>query len=156
MYYDLADMPARYTNSWKTVSIEDVGNFKIPKEWRVKNKDGILYITNNSNNEQEDTPYLIGTTLMIIKNNEKKSSIQPHEVLEGVEKGNHISSVNYSNGARVSLFEYYVQGKKEEHYLVTISKFTSTQSATFELLIWDKHSVDDNLANQIAKTFCLE
>ena len=114
MYYYLADMPARYTNSWKTVSIEDVGNFKIPNEWRVKNQDGILYITNNSNNEQEDTPYLIGTTLMI-KNNEKKSSIQPHEVLDGVEKGNHISSVNYSNGARVSLFEYYVQGKKEEH-----------------------------------------
>lgn len=142
VYYGLADMPAKYTDSWKTIDIEGSWSFKIPEEWQVEKQNGILHITNNSVNEQGNVLYLIGATLT-------SQSRELHELLGEVEKGDDISGVVYSNGAHMSLVEYYTDNKKEEHYVLSVTM----PNARFELIVWSMGDADEELIRQIAKTF---
>ena len=156
---NLADLPDKSTESWQTVFVSGVGSFRVPIEWNVEQEDGVMYSTNNPRDDEEHTIYLIGT----ICTDERKYT-QPHELLDGVEKGKAIfSNITgvYSNSAYISLFEYAVNGIKKECYLIKYSRTLWYDKKIvghnlLELLVWDQDAVDEKTISEIAKTFTME
>ena len=131
------NMPSEETKSWQTVVMKGVGTIRVPKEWNVERQDDVLYITDKPLEYQDHTVYLAGI----------------NKLHEGVEKKERLRSDSYSNGALLKLIEYHVNGKKEEHYLITFFNDYGSTMTIFDLFVWDRDSVDEKIASEIAKTF---
>jgi len=157
------DRPSEITYSWQTVYVDNVGSFRIPLEWNVEQKNGITYITDKPINEDEYDIYCIGSTryayAVTYTPTEEESvttSRQPHELLEDVVKGDSIFFTMFSMGSGFQLYEYYINGNKEERFLIEATNRQSKDVIiSFELLIWDTGVIDEELAREIAKTFII-
>jgi|GEM_PF-2297507 len=150
----LEGVPDKIADSWQTVSISGVGTFRVPTEWSVEQQDGNLYITDNPLEDGDYMIYLVGAVSRVESGAKVETKYaQPHELFEGVERGDILLSPGWSNGARLYLIEYLVNGIKEEHHLITLVNLSGVKSNDLELLVWNRDAVDEYRAEQIARTF---
>ena len=141
----LVQFPDRVSNTWQTVTVSGMGAFRVPAEWNVEESDGILYITDKPREENGFMIYLIGVV--------EGSGSQPHELLEGVERGDLLLSPGFNNGARMYLFEYFVDGEWQERHLLGFDNIRAGEIHFYSLLIWDSEVVDEYITTQIALTY---
>jgi len=139
---NLTDAPSRQTRHWQTVYIDNFGNFRIPAEWYVEWQDGVVYITDRPRESQNYTLYLVG------------SESPPHMLFEGMIQGDFIRGGIFSNSAHWNLFEYDVNGTKEEYHSITFWAWSSGANPDrFELLALDGDVVNQSIVIDIARTF---
>ena len=138
-------VPDRITESWQTVTISGMGSFRVPEDWYVAEHDTVLFITDKPRDSGDYDIYLIGVI--------EGTGIQPHEVLEGVERGDTLLSPGYNNGARVFLVEYIVNGVKQERHLIGFDNVREGGIRDYRLLAWNRDVVDEFIATQIALTY---
>jgi len=154
-FISLLQLPDRITKDWQTVTIAGIGSFRVPSEWNVEEQNGVLYITDRPMADGDYTIYLVGTIRLIFRTGmdlADSSLPAPHEFIEGAEKGETLLSPGFSNGARLFLVEYNINGIKEELHLIKFDIIRAGRN-DFELLAWNRDVVDDYIAKQIALTF---
>jgi len=141
----LSSPPARVTRSWQTITINGIGTFKVPTEWSVDEEDGILYLTDRPRAYGVYTIYIVGVLA--------GSGTQPHEVFEGVEKGDLLHSSAFGNNVIVSLIEYTVAEITQEHPVISFDRFRGGEMRGYRMFVWNFAIVDEWYTEQIARTF---
>ena len=163
--YRLVGVPAEYTRDWQTVTVDGIGTFRVPEEWNVEQEDDVIYITDKLREDESHIIYIVGTVRKW-EDRGVKERLQPHELFDGVEKGDTVSVrrdnvggiVNISS-AHLGLYEYIVDGITVECYLITFIEHSMgdpIQSNLLELLAWNGDVVDYEMATQIARTIIPE
>ncbi|MDR2182824.1 MAG: hypothetical protein LBE55_01485 [Clostridiales bacterium] len=140
--------PGRITRNWQTVYVEGgtVGRLSVPAEWYVEWDDDVVYMTDRPREEGDYTLYAVGTI-----HSWEGGNRQPHELLNGVEKGDLLSLRTYSAGGRISLYEFEIGEEIMERYSILV---WNLRDPRFTLLIWDD-GIDNHIADQIARTVLL-
>jgi len=141
----LSGAPDRVTESWQTVTIGGLGTFRVPTEWNVEEENGVLFITDRPRAAGDYAIYIVGTVVGI--------GIQPHEVIEGVRRGNQLRSAGFSNGGGVSVFEYRVNGVTQEHSVISFNNFNGGERRDYRMFVWNREVVDQWHVEQIARTY---
>ena len=130
--------PDRITETWQTVTISELGTFRVPTEWNVEEHDEILYITDRPMAYGDYVIYIVGSR-----------GTQAYDIFEGVERGNVLSSHSFLNAASLFLNEYTVNGVIQEHHSMSLWSAYSS----YRLFVWDREVVDRWHVEQIAKSF---
>jgi hypothetical protein len=138
-----ACISSSWTFGWQSVSIDNVGTFKVPREWVVTQENYILYITDMPITNENYKIYLIGS----IWNDQEDGNYTPtHKLFDNVEYGNSISSEIFSNSAAWGLNEFIVNGNKENKYYIRFHKHI--------VIAWDD-LINKKTIITIAKSFVL-
>jgi hypothetical protein len=137
----IVQTPDRVTATWQTVTISGIGAFKLPTEWNVEERDGFLYVTDRPLEDDGYTIYLVGAVSWIGK---EPMLPQPHEVFEGVEKGEVLLSLVFRNGAWIHVVEYIENDVEEKYHLITLANlWGGAESNEYDLLIWNGDAVSE-------------
>jgi len=131
----LSGAPDRITESWQTVTIGGLGTFQVPTEWNIEEEDGILFITDRPRADGGYTIYIIGAGDNV--------DIPLHTLFEGVERGDQLRSMGFSNGGGVRVFEYTVNGTVQEHHIISFNNFGGGLRRDYWMFVWNREVVDE-------------
>jgi hypothetical protein len=138
-------IPHRVTQSWQTITLTGLGSIRVPAEWNVEERDGVLFITDRPMTYVDYSIFLIGTV--------RGEGIEPRGIFAEAERGATLLSRGFNNGTDLLLVEYTVNGITREHHQITFNHNLQHALFSYLLLVWDSEIVDEWHAVQIAKTF---
>jgi hypothetical protein len=154
-YRSLAPRPAWRTRFWQTVTISDIGSFRIPKKWYVEQLDEFLLITNKPIKEEGYTIYFIGSVSM--SGNTKGVASAPHSFFAGMEQGRYLSSAGYQyGGIRLELYEYLLDDDIEERFLIEFCNKYISGKCNHVYLLSSNCDIDWYVASQVTLTWQAE
>ena len=144
-------IPNIITLSWQTVYVDNVASFKVPAWWVVEQCDGVIYFTDRPRNEEGYKLLAVG--VVYIETVDRQYT-EPHELINGVQKGRQWGGGGYSNSAGYSLVEYFDHGTRIERCLVDFHyAYNGIGRVRIDLLIWDRGLFCKGTVRDIAKTF---
>jgi len=138
--------------NWRTVSVREIGIFRVPKKWIVTQESGIVYITDKPLTSPDYKTYLIGT---IRDKSGKAHDIPTYKLFEDVEYGRLISSTISPNGASRGQSEYMIDGHIKAKYFFGMT--STSLISRIEFLAWDDLIDEDTLtkiANSYRRYYC--
>jgi hypothetical protein len=127
---------------WQSVSISEVGTFKVPKKWVATQEDNVVYFTDKPIDEKGYKIYLIG------KMEDDREYVRYTEYFENTEFIKTVRGRTYSNEALYSIVRMNINGNIEEKYILI---FYNT-GKQISLLAWD-NLVDEDTINKIVKSY---
>jgi len=127
---------------WQSVSISDVGTFRVPGDWIVTQSNNAVYITDKPIDEEGYKIYLIGKTQSNISLSEYLENINDIKFMETV------NSTNYSNNASFSKSIYVINEIIEEKCVLTLHN----SNKVIYLYAWD-NLIDEDTMKKIAQSY---
>jgi hypothetical protein len=127
---------------WQSISIPEVGTFRVPGDWIVTQSNNVVYITDKPIDEEGYKIYLIGKT------EDGRNRVPYSEYFENIEYIKSVRGVIYSNSALFSIHKINVNGNIVEKYIITLSNTTKD----IDLLAWD-NLIDENTMKKIAQSY---
>lgn len=142
-------VPDSETLAWQTVTIPEIGTFRIPTDWYVGQRDDFMLITDKPLSEGDYEIYIIGAF---------PRQYFPHTIFEGVERRGLLHFRGLNNSAMMRLDEYIVNGETEDFFTIWLENEYAMYDneyivLVYHLFVWNREVVDEWHVTQIAKTF---
>ena len=132
-------------NGWQTINIPDCGELKIPGEWVYYESDGLIYITDTSQN-----PIMIETQSFPNVSTGAPGITESNDFFQNVTNLKYLPGVGLSNGAYYGKVLVEKDNLQTEQYCLEIG-----DDRNVELVFWDK-TIDEATVKQIAESFVSE
>jgi hypothetical protein len=132
-------------DGWKTIHVDSCGTVKLPSEWLVYEKDGLLYVV-----DEEENPIMIQSKSYAGIKDDDMGQTEANEYFQEVTCVKTLSSAYYSNSAGYGVVLVEKNGVQSEQLFLDLGAYPYVQ-----MIIWDD-TVDEKLVKKIAKSFVIE
>lgn len=139
-------------DSWQTVELEGVGNFRVPETWKISIIDGFMFISSEENGESKNV--LVQYTYYEWEHGKGFTKFDTNKYFEDIEVYEFISGTAFSNETTVERCRFqYKDGPTAEMFLVSFENFhRSGIDKTAEFLCLDD-SISESILEKIANSF---
>ncbi len=141
-------------DSWQTVELEGVGNFRAPETWKISIIDGFMFISSEENGESKNVLVQYTYYELDIYECECFTKFDTNKCFEDIEAREFISGTAFSNETTVGRYRFqYKDGSTAEMFLVSFSNFDrSGIEKEAEFLCLDD-SISESILEKIANSF---
>lgn len=136
-------------NGWQDVSVKYSGDFKIPANWIVTERDHLLFITDKNLDESDVKYYLIQASYRTGTGSDSSKLESYTYSPEEIERLSYVICANSSSYGK-SVFE--IDGQKVEKYFIDFSYEPSDPSANIRFIAFDD-LLDEDTIYKIANSF---
>lgn len=141
------------TKEWNNISINNLGELKIPNTWIASEIDDKIIIADKKVSDDNMDVYAIG---MYFNDNDRDSSVFRIESIGEIHLDGRKSSKNvnlYSNSAILETNYCYVNGEKKWLNCIFLSDIDKNGKSIDYIIIFLKESIDDNTIKTIAQSY---
>lgn len=141
-------------DSWQTIELEGVGNFRAPETWKISIIDGFMFISSEENGESKNVLVQYTYYELDIYECECFTKFDTNKCFEDIEAREFISGTAFSNETTVGRYRFqYKDGSTAEMFLVSFANFhRSGIEKTAEFLCLDD-SISESILEKIANSF---
>lgn len=141
-------------DSWQTIELEGVGNFRAPETWKISIIDGFMFISSEENGESKNVLVQYTYSELDIYVYECYTKFDINKYFEDIEVREFISGTAFSNETTVCRYRFqYKDGSTAEMFLVSFSNFDrSGIEKEAEFLCLDD-SISESILEKIANSF---
>lgn len=139
-------------DSWQTVELEGVGNFRAPETWKISIIDGFMFISSEESGESKNV--LVQYTYFEWGYGKGFTKFDTNKYFDDIEDHEFISGTAFSNETTVDRYRFqYKDGSTAEMFLVSFTNFhRSGIQKTAEFLCLDD-SISESILEKIANSF---
>lgn len=131
-------------DGWQTVTIDSCGTVKLPSDWVVYEKDGLLYVV-----DEEQTPIMIQSNSYAGIEDGDEGETEANDYYKEVKCIKTLSSAYFSNSAGFGTVLVEKDGIQSEQLFLELGAVPYVQ-----MIIWDD-TVDEKLVKKIALSFVI-
>ena len=141
-------------DSWQTVELEGVGNFRAPETWKISIIDGFMFISSEENGESKNVLVQYTYYELDIYVCECFTKFDTNKYFEDIEVREFISGTAFSNETTVDRYRFqYKDGSTAEMFLVTFSNFHKSGVVKEAEFLCLDDSISESILEKIANSF---
>lgn len=141
-------------DSWQTVELEGVGNFRAPETWKISIIDGFMFISSEENGESKNVLVQYTYSELDIYVCECYTKFDTNKYFDDIKDFEGMGGVNYSNSTSVIKYRFqYKDGSTAEMFLVSFENFHKSGVVKEAEFLCLDDSISESILEKIANSF---
>lgn len=139
-------------DSWQTVELEGVGNFRAPETWKISIIDGFMFISSEESGESKNV--LVQYTYSEWEHGKGFTKFDTNKYFDDIEVREFISGTAFSNETLVDRYRFqYKDGSTAEMFLMCFSNFHKSGVVKEAEFLCLDDSISESILEKIANSF---